>query len=1122
MAYDGTLKFDTAIDADGFQKGINSIGSIAQKGLKATTAILTGAATTIGTLGAAAIKVGSDFEGAMSKVEAISGATGGDLEALTNKAKEMGASTKFSATESANAFEYMAMAGWKTGDMLNGIEGIMNLAAASGEDLASTSDIVTDALTAFGMTASDSTHFADILAAASSNANTNVAMMGETFKYAAPLAGALGYSAEDTATAIGLMANAGIKGSQAGTSLRSMLTRLAKPTKESGTAMEMLGLSITDTFGQMKPLSTIIGDMREAFSGLTEEEQASYAAMLGGQEAMSGLLAIVNASDTDFQKLSRAVEYASVDIDGIGDAVEKSGIAWDKYSDKAWMANHSLEGLIGEIIYNLTEAGTSAEDLQEYLQFEYDLDAEDAVKAIEIVGRELENTRGAAERMAETMNDNLQGQITILKAGLEGLGISFYEKVQTPLKDIAVEAQEMVGQLQAAFNEGGLTGMVTAFGDVLAQIIERAAGAAPELIDVAAGLVSSFCDSIKSSTGIGEAAASLITSLVTALFSCADDIWTTAIILTGKMAQGIADGAPEIVQAVSGCVLDIFGCLTDWAPDFVDAGVKIIMAVSQGLADTLPVLIPLAVEGILDLLDTFVNNLDYIVDIGIQIIMAIADGIIRALPILIEKAPDIITNFWKALNRNRVKLLKAGVDLVLNLAEGIISAIPDLVRNLPKILEAFVQTVQSFNLLEVGKSMILSLVEGIKAAGSPLMEVVLNLVTSVEGFFLKLPEKIWNAIILAVGLVSEWGVQMQQTVSNAASSCIDSVVTWFSGLPNKIAYWLGYAIGTVIKWGINLKNTAETWVTNTINSVVNFFSTLPGKVWTWLVETVNRVVQWGINLKNTAETWVTNTINSVVNFFSQMPGRIWTWLVDTVNKVTQWGANLLSTASTAASNTVNKVVEWFSQLPGKVWTWLSNTLSKVTQFASDLKAKASSAAQGFVTNLVDGVKGLPDKFKEIGSNIVTGIWNGISSGWSWLTDKVKSLANSLFEAAKDALDINSPSKVFSDEVGRWIPPGIGVGMEKSMPELEKQIDDEMRALANRMQMAVAVETGGITVRTRAKAEHNADTEYPRGGGDTYVDQHIEQENNYHVPVATPSETSRAQREAARKLLGGVK
>ncbi len=1137
MANDGTLKFDTAIDASGFQDGISSIGSIAERGLKATMGILTGAATTIGTLGVAAIKVGSDFEGAMSKVEAISGATGSDLEALTNKAKEMGASTKFSATESANAFEYMAMAGWKTEDMLNGIEGIMNLAAASGEDLATTSDIVTDALTAFGLSAQDSTHFADILAQASSNANTNVGMMGETFKYVAPVAGALGYSAEDTATAIGLMANAGIKGSQAGTSLRSIMSRLAKPTDEVQAAMDALGISLTDDHGKMKGLNEIMADLRTGFSGLSEAEAAQMAAALGGQEAMSGLLAIVNASDADFNKLQSSI---------------------------------------------------------------YSCD-------------------GAAAQMAETMNDNLQGQITILKSGLEGLGISFYENIQTPLKDIAIEAQGMVQQLQDAFNEGGLTGMVTAFGDVLAQIVERVAGAAPELINAATGLVSSFCDSLKSSTGIGEAAASLITSLVTALFSCADDIWTTAIVLAGKMAQGIADGAPEMVQSVATCVTDIFECLSDWAPDFVDAGVQIIGSVAQGLADTLPTilqhgidivlelgrgiaeslptLIPIAVDCILNLFDTFVNNLDSIVDVGIEIIMAIAEGLIQALPILIQKAPDIIVNFWKALDKNLVKILKAGVDLILKLVEGIISAIPELIKNLPKILEAIVLTIQHFNFLQAGKSIITSIGEGIKSAGGSLIkavtsinwasvassiatmasnalnvvktylaEAIVSLVTASGEFFSELPGKVWDAIISAVTKIAEWGIQMREAVSNAASNCIDSVVTWFSGLPekigtwltgvvnkiitwgsemltaagqaasdvisgvadffaglpNKIAYWLGYAIGTVIKWGVELYTWVTTEIPNIIQSVVDFFAELPGKIWTWLVETVNKAVQWGINLKNTAETWVTNTINSVVNFFSQMPGRIWTWLVDTVNKVTQWGANLLSTASTAASNTVNKVVEWFSQLPGKIWTWLQNTITKVIQFGADMASKASSAAQGFVTNIVNGLSGLPGQMVTIGSNIVNGIWNGISSGWSWLVDKVKSLANSLFEGAKEALGINSPSRVFAREVGRWIPPGIGVGIDEAMPDLESQMGDDMDRIAQKMQAAVEVETGKITVKTKTKAQHTADTEYPSDGGDTYYDQHIEQENNYHVPVATPSETSKAQREAARKLLGGVK
>ncbi len=1136
MAYDGTLKFDTKIDAEGFQAGIKSIGGVAEKGLKATMGILAGAASAIGSIGMAAIKVGSDFEGAMSKVEAISGATGSELEALREKAKEMGASTKFSATESANAFEYMAMAGWKTGDMLNGIEGIMNLAAASGEDLATTSDIVTDALTAFGLSAADSTHFADVLAQASSNANTNVSMMGETFKYVAPIAGSLGYSAEDTAIAIGLMANAGIKGSQAGTALRSIMTRLAKPTDEVETAMKALGLSLTDDHGRMKSLNEIMLDLRDGFSDLSEAEAAQMAAALGGQEAMSGLLAIVNASDADFEKLSSSIYLCD----------------------------------------------------------------------------------GAAAQMAATMNDNLQGQLTILKSGLEGLAISFYEDVQEPLKNIAVEAQEMVKQLHEAFEEDGLEGLVSAFGDVLAQVVERVAGAAPDLINAATGLVKSFCDSLKNSEGVGDAAASLVSSLVTALFACADDIWTTAIVLAGKMAQGIADGAPDMVRAVATCVTDILASLSGQMPNFVNVGVSVVKSMAQGLADTLPTilqngmaivselgrgiaetiptLIPLAVDCILDLIDTFTDNMDSIVDVGIDIVMAIADGLIQALPTLISKAPDIIVKFWKAFDKNLVKILGAGVELVVKLVEGIVSAIPELIANLPKILEAIVLTIQHFNFLEAGKSIIVSIGKGITSAGASLIkavqaidwgtvatniasmavnalnvvktyfaEAVLKLVTAVGEWFAELPGKIGVAISSAVAVVTEWGAKVYEAASNAVSNCIDSVVTWFSelpgkvgawltevvagmaawgaellstagqvasdaissvveffaGLPERIAYWLGYALGSVIKWGIDLVNWVRTEVPKIIQNVVDFFAQLPGKIWTWLVDAVSRVNQWGINLKNAASTWVSNTISAVVDFFSQLPGKIWNWLVNAVNRVSQWGGNLWSAASTAASNAVNKVGEWFSQLPGRIWTWLTNAVGKVTEFGGGLAFSAAMAASGFVTNLVNGLMGLPGQMASIGSNIVSGIWNGISSGWSWLVGKVKNLANSLFQGAKDALGIHSPSKVFADEVGKWIPPGIGEGVEDAMPDLERQMGDEMDGLARKMQAAVEVETGNVTVKTKSRAQHEADMEYP-SGGDTYIDQHLEQENNYHVPVATPSETSKAQREAARKLLGGIK
>lgn len=243
----------------------------------------------------------------MSKVSAISGASGKDLQSLTDKAKEMGAKTKFSASESAEALQYMAMAGWDTTSMLNGIDGIMSLAAADGLDLATTSDIVTDAITAFGLKASDSTHFADVLAKASSSANTNVSMLGESFKYVAPLAGAMHYSVEDVSVALGLMANASVKGSMAGTSLKTALSNLASPTDAMAEVMKKYKISMTDANGETLPLIDVIKELREKFGGLSETEQTAAASTLFGKEAMSGMLAIVNASDKDFNTLVKTL-----------------------------------------------------------------------------------------------------------------------------------------------------------------------------------------------------------------------------------------------------------------------------------------------------------------------------------------------------------------------------------------------------------------------------------------------------------------------------------------------------------------------------------------------------------------------------------------------------------------------------------------------------------------------------------------------------------------------------------------------------------------------------------------------------------------------------------------------
>ena len=290
-------------------------------------------------VGTAAVATAAKFESAMSEVAAISGASGKDLEALTEKAKQMGATTKFSASDSAAALKYMAMAGWDTKDMLDGVDGVMQLAAASGEDLAQTSDIVTDAMTAFGMSADQANRFADVLAQTANRSNTSVALMGETFKYVAPVAGALGYNIEDTSVAIGLMANSGIKGSQAGTSLKNMLTNLAKPTDQVQSYMDKLNISLTDSAGNVKPLNQLLDEMRGGFSGLTDAQKAEYAAGIAGKEGMSGLLAIVNSSQTDFDNLTESINNSN------GAAKDVADVMLDNLGGQLTILKSTLEGI---------------------------------------------------------------------------------------------------------------------------------------------------------------------------------------------------------------------------------------------------------------------------------------------------------------------------------------------------------------------------------------------------------------------------------------------------------------------------------------------------------------------------------------------------------------------------------------------------------------------------------------------------------------------------------------------------------------------------------------------------------------------------------------------------------
>lgn len=473
----------------GIGSAISKIGSLASKGLKVATVAITGTAAALGGVAVAAIKVGSDFESQMSRVKAISGATGEEFEQLKEQAMQLGADTSFSASQAAEGMENLAAAGFTTSEIMSAMPGLLNLAAASGEDLASSSDIAASTLRGFGLAASDAAHVADVLAANANRTNSSVADTGEAMKYIAPLARAAGLSLEETAAAIGIMANAGVNGSQAGTSLRGALSRLSKPTKDMSEAMDELGISFYDSNGKMKSLTEQVGMLRQATEGMTDEQKNNYLVTLYGQEALSGMLALINEG----------------------------------------------EGSLGE----LTNA--------------------------------YKNCDGAAQKAAETMQDNLSGALEQLGGSAQTLGLAFYNSVADNLKNAAKTATESINNITDSFNNGGLNEAIQTAGDEFANLAVEAASHAPEMVDTAVDFIEAFASGIALNKGrilgaAGEMAESMASGLAELLPSKLQEPVEDAI---DAVAESLSDGglkeAAETAADTLDNVVDAVGNLADKA-----------------------------------------------------------------------------------------------------------------------------------------------------------------------------------------------------------------------------------------------------------------------------------------------------------------------------------------------------------------------------------------------------------------------------------------------------------------------------------------------------------------------------------------------------------------------------
>lgn len=866
------------------QQKLNGLGSVFQS----TGSLLTKSVTLplVG-VGTASAKLASDFEARMSEVKAISGATANDFENLKKKAIEMGAKTKFSAGESADAFKYMAMAGWDAESMMSGIEGIMNLAAASGEDLATTSDIVTDALTAFGLQASDSAHFADVLARASSKSNTNVSLMGETFKYVAPVAGALGYSVEDCAIAIGVMANNGIKGSQAGTALRSMFTRLAKPTDQVAAAMKQYKISLVDANENMKPLRTLLTEMRERFDGLSESEAAQLAATLAGQEGMSGLLAIMNTSEDDFNSLAGEIDNAS------GSAQDMADIMMDNTAGAIEQLKGALESagiIIGEkltpYIQALAEKITElVEKFNSLSESEQDSIIKHALLAASI---------GPILLIVGSVLKAIGSVVTIIET-IKGLGIiEFLGGISAPVWGVIAA----IAALALAFAD--LWKNSDEFKQTMTDIAEKIGAA-----------WSSFCDEFTAK--INELGFNFedVTDILQA-------VWKTFCEVVKPLFEGAFDSLADVIQGVLSIILSI-----------MDVFIGLFTGDWEQLGD-----------GILGILSALVEAITGVLENIFNILGGMVGALLRALGL--DEAADAVEGFFETIGDffgNIPEYLSEAGDAIGSFfTETIPEFFDNAVETVTGFFEGIGETISGFI-----DDIISFFTETIPDAFNTFIsETIPNAIDGIVQWFEQLPYKIGYLIGQIAGFFYNMGTSIVEWITNDLPEIIGSIGEWFSELPGKIWDWLCKVVDDIGQWGSDLIDKATTAVTGFIDTIVNFVKELPGKIWDWLVSVVQKIQQWGLNMQQKARDIGTKFKDTLVNFFKNLPSNIMGFLKSIPEKVTSIGKSLKE----AGKNILNKLWDGLKSVGEGIMGWFQGFVDKIKSFVSGIVDGFKSVVSG--------------------------------------------------------------------------------------------------------------------------------------------------------------------------------
>ncbi|EOT2065924.1 phage tail tape measure protein [Staphylococcus pseudintermedius] len=906
-----------------------------------------------------AAKKSIDFDDSMRKVKATSGATGKEFNLLRDKALEMGAKTKFSASESAEALQYMSLAGWDTKDMLNGIDGVMQLAAASGEDLAQVSDIVTDGLSAFGLKAKDSSHFADVLAQTSSKANTDVSGLGEAFKYVAPVAGSFGFSVEDTSIALGLMANSGVKASQAGTALKSMMTKLAKPTGEAKKTMESLGISITDSEGKMLPFRDIMDQLRGSLGGLSKAQQSAAVKTLFGQEAMSGILPIINASDEDYQKLTKSID--------------NSAGASKRMSDE-------MEGGIGGSIRKMKSAIESM--------------------AISIGDVLAPHIRRAADFLA-MLADKFTSMPGWVKTGVVGLGVfaaslgplilttgmftAALGSIMTtlgPLMTGIVKAGGLMNFLgtKAPFAAKGLTLVGGAFKFMLGPV-----GLA---IAAVVAIGTAFVVAYKKSETFRNIVHTVIDPVVNAfknLWNTAKEVFNslksllsgntlpTVDLLSKIMPKATANRVTVNLMKVRQTFINVFNAIWNFGREI---GGKIASFWKQNGDDVIQAFVNIGnfFKGFfIELRNLIGPNLR---ELGTLVKTIFTNIIVPTIQIAMKVIWEVMKFLWPLIKTlivdtwNNIKnIIKGALDVILGIVKifsgiftgqwgqvwngvkQIFSGALTLIWNLVQLwfIGKILKVVKLFG--GFFKSAISTAFNGVKSVIATVLKFIWSIISSIFKRILSITKLIFNGIWTFIKFV--WN-GIKNAISNAVKFIFNAVKRYFTAVKNTTS---------------TIFNAVKSYISKLWTSIKNIVSSIVRSLWSSVKNTWNTLYSGTRGIFNKVKSWITNLWNSIKRTVSKIASNLWSSIKRTWNYLWSGTRNIFNRVKNSIVNVWNSIKRSVTGIVSSLWNGVRRIFTNMSNGLRGIIGRIKGHIGGMISKIKSGLNSLIRGLNWVGSKL---------------------------------------------------------------------------------------------------------------------------------------------------------